>query len=230
MLLNKADALYFAGSLDSWKDASKLYGRLAKRLAFVDNITVPPDPSKPNEMSQLYKAYSSLQNVSQVTISAIPQLKSVYTQAKARLLQLAAGQDMFGHLPNWCPRLSFFFYQTEVESLLSQLKDLEMTYTSYLDALDKQTSAAESIKSGLHQVQNSLEQAKSRVALLTDANSPLRTSASQINVFTPQLKDRRTKISEDLKKISADIQKNISFDPQSILDAFSMIAVSFKFL
>jgi hypothetical protein len=226
MLLNKADALYFSNTNANWVSASTYYQRLVKRLSFVPNLTQPVDPAKPNQFSSLYYSYGSMQDVSQITTSAIVQLQSVFAQAKARLAQLGAGQDMFGHTPNWCPRMSFNFYQTRVSDLISQLQTLETANANYLDALAKQTDTSESIQSGLDQIQSSLDKANDRISLLTDPNGVLQVSASQINTFTPQLKVARTQISADLAKVANDIKNHISFDPQTIIDALSMVAVS----
>ena len=174
------------------------------------SLAEPLDEDSPDEYSMLYDAYNDMQNTTQITMSCIPQLQSVYTKAKARLAQLAAGQDIFGHSPNWAPRLSYNYYDTHVTALLESLEKLEAGNLNYLNALKAQTDASESIQEGIDQLQDSIDKANDRITLLTDSNGILEMSAIQIATYTPQLKDYRTQISGEVMKVKNDIQNNIN--------------------
>lgn len=58
---------------------------------------------------------------------------------------------MFGHSPDWAPRLSFDYYKEEVERELADLKDVERVTDNYLKALEEgratERLAAEGINS-----------------------------------------------------------------------------------
>ncbi|RAQ73638.1 hypothetical protein COH20_004760 [Aspergillus flavus] len=106
--------------------------------------------------------------------------------------------DMFGHSPDWAPRLSFDYYKEEVERELADLKDVERVTDNYLKAL---------------------EEGQSKIQLLTSSNGPLTTNAFKIATFTPLIEEKRA----DIEQRFSNVTVHSTSDPRMILEALATL-------
>ncbi|KAE8154619.1 hypothetical protein BDV25DRAFT_135787 [Aspergillus avenaceus] len=215
MVLNKANEQFFTNTVDSRKSASDMYNTIISRLAFLDNFE--DNTSKP-----LALAYDRLENEWNLTISGITQLRSIYREARSRFNRLVLGQDMFGHMANWVPRLSFLYYRKSVTDQLSFLGRQEDLTNQYEDALKKGEETQKYIVASIRDMKSSKDAAEDQIALLTGVNGPLSTTAYKIDTFTPELKRKR----EDIKEKVSHIHFKFQFDPKMIIDAFTTLITS----
>lgn len=229
MVLNKADRLFFTNSDDSdTMDAARLYTRLTERLAFVPALIESQKQPQQSETPEvpLETAYTNVEVNLQLTISPLTQLQSIYSQAKNRLNCISLGEDMFGHSVNWAPRLSYSFYQGEVNELLTFLQQVETTTNDYCTALQNSSSAAAAIEQSISNSQQSEQNAKDKIQVIGGPNGLLATSDAKINLLTPVLAAKRAAIETSMAIVEYDIQNKLNFDMDTILNAFASLAMA----
>ncbi|KAL3468737.1 hypothetical protein BJX99DRAFT_265867 [Aspergillus californicus] len=215
MLLNKANQQFFINTTDSRKTASGMYETLMSRLAFLDII-------KNHESSTLFKAYDNIENTLQITLSGLTQLDSIYSEAKSRFNRLLIGHDMFGHVVEWVPRLSFQYYQKSITNQLSFLEKEEEVTAGYEAALEKGTELSGFVSDSINQLESNKQAANDQIYLLTSPNGPLSINVYKIDNFTPEMKSKRDDIRSRLNKIEFKYQ----FDPKLLLDGLGALITS----
>ncbi|KJK65722.1 hypothetical protein P875_00022143 [Aspergillus parasiticus SU-1] len=213
MLLNKADKSFFANTTAQRERASGLYQRIIARLAFLTQL------EKQDKSSSLDTAYEALEKTWKVTISPIIELRSIRTQAENRFNRLILGQDMFGHSPDWAPRLSFDYYKEEVERELADLKDVVRVTDNYLKALEEGRATEKLVAEGINSMIPSYNAAESKIQLLTSSNGPLATNAFKIATFTPLIEEKRANIQQRLSNVTV----HSTSDPRMVLDALATL-------
>ncbi|KAL2815224.1 hypothetical protein BDW59DRAFT_166897 [Aspergillus cavernicola] len=215
MLLNKANQHFFTNTTDSRKTASGIYAILMARLGFLETL-------EDHKTSALFKSYDKMENILKVTLSGLTQLNSVYSEAKSRFNRLLIGQDMFGHLVEWVPRLSFQYYQKSITNQLSFLEKQEKSTAGYEAALKNGTELSGYIADSIKQLGSNKQAADDHVSLLTGTNGPLSTNAYKIDNFTPEMKSKR----DDIKKRLSEIEFKYQWDPKLILDGLGALITS----
>ena len=228
MLINEADRLFFTNDKKSINNAAILYARLRRRLAFIPSLISALEASdrsgKTGDEPQLWAAYDEIEG--RLTVSAITQLQSIYNQCLGRINRISLGLDMFGHAPNWSPRLSFDFYADAVESQLDFLKLLEGAMEAYY----KELVEARSSHATLEKIQKSNKKAKEaagqRIHLISRQSGILDSANERIASFTPLLKQARSDIKEKMRTVESDIERFINLDMQSLLDAFASVCMA----
>ncbi|KAF3903622.1 hypothetical protein AA313_de0204843 [Arthrobotrys entomopaga] len=228
MLLNMADSYYFTNNTDDQVKAYDLYSRLCDRLAFVPNLNKPIEPAKDGQQkySRLLTAYAELETPSTavVSIGTFNELGAVYSAAMSRRNQLMLKLDMFGHTSEWSPRLSFKFYSGEVDKALNLLKDVETDLRNYEINWRNQEALMSDLRAARAKVDQNIYQAQQRSKLLKGDNGLLLTSADQVVLYTPILKEKRVVLKALIEDIIGIIQNSLRVNPQNVLDALAMFA------
>lgn len=212
MLLKKADTLFFSNTVETRDDAALLYTRLIDRLSFLAVLK--------EEESKLATAYKRIESEWGLTVAAMPTLKSVYEQAKSRLNRMLLGQDMWGHVSDWVPRLSIQFYNVRLDPQMELLKIEEGLIGLYEDHWQKGNDTTAEVKKGIDLMGSQKRAAEAKIKLLTDENGPLVMSIDKIRAFTPQLKAKRIEISRKLRDVNFNPE---AFDPKLIIDFLSAL-------
>ncbi|OAP55689.1 hypothetical protein AYL99_09841 [Fonsecaea erecta] len=222
MLLDAADRLFFTNNPVDIGSAAVYYLRLSQRLAFVPNLSVAVESST-ETASKLQLAYASAE-ASGLTLSAIPRLQQVYARAKSGLNKISLQQDLFGHSPNWDPRLSVDFYTDGLDQLLANLKDIEASVQGYYKAivLGNEADSKQNFQTASAAFNNNTDQ----IAFLTGDNGILKTSATKITALTPKLTRARDDIKAKVQAVESDIRKNINLNPTDLLDALATVAMA----
>ncbi|PLN82658.1 hypothetical protein BDW42DRAFT_192862 [Aspergillus taichungensis] len=223
MLLNKADNSFFTNTAEERQNAFGLYQRLIARLAFLAQLQAD------NEPPTLISAYQRLESHWKVTISPIIQLQSIHSQAKSRFNRLLLGQDMFGHRSDWAPRLSFNFYEEEVERELEALKEQDEFLKTYLKDLQEGRATTKKASEGIKSMTSDKQAAEAQIKLVTGSSGPLVMNATKIATFTPSMEQQR----KDIKKRLTQVKVHTTLDPKIILDALATvvpITPSFEYL
>lgn len=193
MLLNKADDFFFSSNTDDWKRAYALYNILADRLQVLNAFQ--------GERSGLLDALEGLETKLNVTSNPVLQLKSVYEQAISRRNRLLLGQDMFGHVDSWVPRLSFGFYAQSVEERFLVLKSTEDLTAAYEDAVQKDNDVRGLVDQGISKMADAQKEAEAKIDLLTSPNGPLVSGVGKIAFLTKDVRLKRQLLSDKLSKI-----------------------------
>ncbi|KAH6637046.1 hypothetical protein F5144DRAFT_611678 [Chaetomium tenue] len=208
MLLNEADNLFFVNTPDSRSKAATLYTRLVQRLSFVPKLAQQPDCS-------LSTAYSHMESNLKLTVAALPQLKSVLSQASSRRLRILAGQDMFGHDPSWVPRLSIKVYSQRAEVLLPLLKEAEDIASGYQQALKDDAKVGDYLRRSLKAGKENEEKIQSRISSQCGSDGVISVAALQIKQVT-----------YELEKVKREIELALQVDVWKMLDALTLLVVS----
>lgn len=215
MLLNIADDRYF--STEQGGDmtlAQSLYHRLSKRLGFIEALIAKPEDGA--TIPALSKAYGELAR-KQLTFQPLVQLSAIKKHADRCLQQIEEKQDLFGHVSNWVPRLSYTFYQSRISELTKRIKALEEPLKKY------KTDPSDAINKTISNAVSHAADSRDEVDLLT--KGPLNSAAAQIDRFTPMLKTKK-KLLQDLLSNAADgIKHSWNTDPKIFIDALCMTAM-----
>jgi hypothetical protein len=174
--------------------------------------------------SPMLQAYARDEAIG-LTVNPIPQLQSIRQLANTRLNQILSGRDLFGHDPQWGPRLSFFFYQQQYTNLAPQLQVVEENYSQYLAALAA-GDAASYLSGAVADAQNRMDEASQQIDMITDPNGPLNTSGFQVGSFSPLLRQKRNDIQAQVQRIEWDISNSYDLSPSLFIDALSSIAMA----
>ena len=213
MLLNKADDLFFSSNTENWKSAYTLYNTLLDRLQVLDGF-------QGGDSSGLFNALKNLETELNVTNNPVVQLKSVYEQANSRRNRLLLGQDMFGHVDSWVPRLSFSFYAQSVEERFGVLESVEDLTAAYEEAFQKETDTHTMINQGISKMVYAQKEAQDKIDLLTSPNGPLVSGVHKISFLTRDMKAKRQLLTKKLENIQFTRK---DFDWTIILDAGSLL-------
>ncbi|KAI1195577.1 hypothetical protein F5X97DRAFT_240920 [Nemania serpens] len=215
MLLNKANQQFFNSTTDSRTTASGIYRTLMSRLAFLDIL-------EDHTSSTLFKSYDDIENTLKITLSGLTQLNSAYAEAKSRFNQLLIGQDMFGHLVEWVPRLSFQYYRKSITNQLSFLEKVEKVTAGYQAALKNGTELSGLVSDSIKQLKSNKQAASDQVLLLTGPNGPLSINIYKIDNFTPEMKSKR----DGIRRRLTGIEFKYHVDPKLILDGLGTLITS----
>lgn len=215
MLLNKANQHFFTNTTDSRTTASGMYRTLMSRLAFLNIL-------EDHKSSTLFKSYDDIENTLKITLSGLTQLNSVYSEAKSRFNRLLIGQDMFGHLVDWVPRLSFQYYRKSITNQLSFLEKEEKATAGYEAALKNGTELSGFVSDSIKQLKSNKQAASDQILLLTGPNGPLSINVYKIDNFTPEMKLKR----DDIRKRLNEIEFKHHVDPKLILDGLGTLITS----
>lgn len=213
MLLNKADNSFFTNTVEERNKAFELYRRLIARLAFLKLF------KSEDEDSSLVSAYKALESEWKITISPIIQLQSIRSQAENKYNRLLLGQDMFGHRPDWAPRLSFDYYQEEVNKQLQDSMNEEAVLDAYLEALKDGNATTKLASGGINSMTSNREAAEAQIKLMASTSGPLVTNAAKVATFTPLIEQKR----KDIKERITHVQIHSTFNPRTILDALATV-------
>jgi hypothetical protein len=214
MFLNKADDLFYSNDTENWKSALELYNTLLARLQVLDGL-------KDNSSSGLFNALKQLETDLNITNNPIMQLRSVYDQANSRRNRLLLGQDMFGHVDSWVPRLSFGFYAQSVEQRFRVLKSAEELTKDYEDAFQNDNDTRTMVEQGITKMVDAEKEAQAKIDLLTSPNGPLVGGVYKISFLTKDMKAKRQLVSKKLSNIHF---KDKGFDWTLLLDGVSLLA------
>ncbi|KAF7629508.1 serine protein kinase [Aspergillus flavus] len=212
MLLNKADDLFFSSNTDDWKSANTIYNTLLARLQVLHD--------QGNSSSGLFSALEHLETELNVTYNPIEQLRLVYEQAISRRNRLLLGQDMFGHVDSWVPRLSFGFYAQSVEQRFEVLKSAEYLTAEYEEAFQKNNDLRTTVEKGISKMLDAQKEAEAKIDLLTSSNGPLVTGIYKISSLTKEVKTKRQLLTKKLTNIQFAAKQ---FDWTILLDAASTL-------
>ena len=215
MLLNKADEYFFSSDMNNWNNASALYDTLLGRLqvlkAFEDNQ---------NSNSGLYQALEYLETGLNITNNPVAQLNSIREQARSRRNRLLLGQDMFGHVDNWVPRLSFGFYAQSVVERFSVLELAENLTATYEEAFKKNNDVLRIVDQGISSMASAQKEAEAKIDLLTSRNGPLISGIYKISFLTTDIKLKRQIVKDKLASIQFTDKTDRMFP---LIDAFSTL-------
>ncbi|KAF2176812.1 hypothetical protein K469DRAFT_395992 [Zopfia rhizophila CBS 207.26] len=224
MLLNLADALHFSNDLAQMKKAKLYCSKLIRRLGFTTAIK-----DKDNIDSNLAKAYAEESAGWKLLISPkdepAKQLESMYDQAVSKLKQMSLGFDMFGHAPQWTPRLSFRFYYKDISDMLVRFKELEEKFSRYEQALTGKQEASEEPIARQQYNDKALATETIRIDQLEGPSGILQGYASRIRALQPYIEKKRADVKNKFEDVEDAIQRNKNFDPQTILDAVASICM-----
>ncbi|KAL2012685.1 hypothetical protein VTN00DRAFT_210 [Thermoascus crustaceus] len=218
MLLRQADVAFFNNVPSEKERASMLYRRLLSRLGFVKEANFGDQHSSP-----LAGAYHHLATEWKLTLFPESALRSVYEQAEKKLNRLLLGQDMWGHSPNWVPRMSVQFYDEELDRSLRLLKEEETLTTDYEKALEANNATKRFVQQGMDSLRSNKDTATARIARLTAENGPLSMSVYKIAAFTPRLKAKKEQIQNQLDLLKNKF-RNPPFDYFKIFDALTTLS------
>ncbi|KAF2477201.1 uncharacterized protein BDR25DRAFT_251807 [Lindgomyces ingoldianus] len=216
MLSNQGDAFYFSGDVGN---AREVYSRLTKRLAFVPTLNTS------DLKSPLAKAYQQARDDWKLIISPdkkpVAQLGSLLNQTTTKLNRIGLNQDIFGHAPNWVPRLAFWLYFNTLNSMLIILEKQTTTLKRYEDAL--RTNAKEIEKEIAQSIANAdgLAAAKVQIDQLTNSSGIMQGYVAKIRAAKPKLEQKHDKITAQMDKVKDDIQNKLNFNPQDIVEGFA---------
>jgi hypothetical protein len=149
-------------------------------------------------------------------MSAMAQLRSIYSEAHSRRNRLLLGQNMFGNGLNWVPRLEFL---KSAENQLRFLKEQEELTTTYENTRKKQHKVEVDSEKALASLRSSKQAAEKQILLLTDTNGLLKTLAYKITSYTAEMRAKK----EHVKDLVHNIQFDYKWDPKMIIDALSML-------
>ncbi|KAJ5520798.1 serine protein kinase [Penicillium fimorum] len=193
MLLNKADDFFFSSNADEWKTAYALYNVLLDRLQVLNAFQ--------GKRSGLLDALEGLETKLNVTNNPVIQLKSVYEQAVSRRNRLLLGQDMFGHVDSWVPRLSFGFYAESIEERFRVLKSTEELTAAYEEAVQKGNDVRALVDEGIRKMADVQKEAEAKIGLLTSTNGPLVSGVNKIALLTREIKLKRELLMDKLRRV-----------------------------
>ena len=196
MLLNKADEHFFSSATNQWKIASTLYDVLLGRLQVLGAFT-----NNHNYSSGLSKALNHLDTNLGITTNPVAQLRSIYELAKSRRNRLLLGQDMFGHVDSWVPRLSVGFYAQAVEDRFKVLEAAESLTAAYEEAFQSDNDVTTLVNQGISNMASAQGEAEAKINLLTSDNGPLISGIYKIAFLTKELKAKRQVLRENMSSI-----------------------------
>lgn len=220
MLLNKADDLFFTSDARSLVKASEIYNQLLLRLQVLDAIPTTTTRQPKASKSGLEKAWDHLEVDAKITNNPIGQLRSVYEQAKNRRNRLLLGQDMFGHVGDWVPRLSFGFYAQSVDKRFKVLEATEKITHDYETAFQEGNDLKTEVNNGIDSMVAAEAEAKAKRDALTALNGPLLMGIYKIISLSAEMKTKRGQV----KAKMATITFNYNLDPQLVLDGLATLA------
>ncbi|KAJ5359330.1 uncharacterized protein N7496_011743 [Penicillium cataractarum] len=228
MILNQADRYFFANDPSSIQQATILYSRLVQRLNFIPTLLTPAagDTTPPPAPPPLQKAYDYVQDVLGLTITALPQLQTILSQATHKLGNISLGYDMFGHAANWAPRVSYGFYESEISSGLRLLQQVEQANNAYANALQQQESAAQALSASLQNNLMSQQDSQEQINLIVGNGGILEMSAAKITKATPTLQQKMDAIKKAMTAVETDIQNYLNLNPMTLLTAFASFAMA----
>ncbi|KAF3935183.1 hypothetical protein ABW20_dc0109483 [Dactylellina cionopaga] len=225
MLLNQADGFFFSNDPGNLSKAALLYQQIATRTAFVNSTAPSSSTSRAaDDETPMFQAYDK-DEARGLTVNPIPQLQNIQQLARARLNQILSGRDLFGHDPNWGPRLSFYFYQQQYIDLAKSLDEAEQNYEKYMTALAA-SDARDYLTGAAAAAQSRMGQSQAQIDMITAPNGPFNTSGFQVGLFTPLLRDKRAEIQAQVQRIEWDINNSLDLSPSVFINALSSIAIA----
>lgn len=218
MLLEEANLAIFSNTHEDLKTASMLYERLIQRLSFLKTIDFGTPTSK------LAAAYHRITSTWELTLFPESQLRSILAEAASHLNRLMLGRDMWGHSPDWTPRMSIQFYEAELRRQLDLLKDQEVLLAEYENSLREVHDTQRIIEKGVASMISKGRKAEDEITRLNESNGPLVSSIDSINAVTPRLKEKKASIQQMLKNASVTPQGPPIKEMTMILEAVSTLA------
>ncbi|KAL2673793.1 hypothetical protein Neosp_012237 [[Neocosmospora] mangrovei] len=215
--------------LSSYGEARALYQKLLRRLHFVPALKQQLRASNTQdiyETSQGQVRFSlaasyALMYKDKLCLDPIVQLLQVYDHTVQRLNWASMGMDFMGHEGLWAPRLTYKFYETELDTFVVRAAELAKSFAGVKGREEAQAAVERSHKS----CQLQLDGIETRIRLLTAVpNGELISIGSQIAEYTPILRAKRLLLQSSISKATVEIQKSSNWDPKIILDALCMIA------
>ncbi|RMJ15836.1 hypothetical protein BHE90_000072 [Fusarium euwallaceae] len=214
----------------SYGDARALYQKLLRRLHFVPALKRQLRASSTQDLPELSQqdqakfslaaAYASIFK-DKLCLDPIVQLLQVYDHTVQRLNWSSMGMDFMGHEGLWAPRLTYKFYETELEGFAVKAAELAKSLAD-TQSRDKAQAAIERSHSNC---QLQLDGIETRIRLLTAVpNGELILIGSQIAEYTPILRAKRLLLQSRISNAKVGIEKTWNWDPKIILDALCMIA------
>ncbi|MCJ1281790.1 hypothetical protein MMC26_001113 [Xylographa opegraphella] len=219
LLLNRADASFFANTIKSLSLAQALYERLIRRLFFISELN-----SEQGKQSKIYKHLEDISTGKQLCIAPLAELSGVLCEAKSRLARISLGQDMFGQGPTWVPRLSYVSYSERAKDMISRYKTLEQTLKAYQAVGETDDAKREKITAVRGAAEAEQQVNESRINAMFDENGPIRTSAYKIKAYDPIMKNKRQDLKAEIDRVASQIDRSVNVT--KVFEAFSAIASS----
>lgn len=211
MILNEADQFFFLNTPESRPKAAALYTRLLSRLSFVPKL---------GDTAQA-KAYDRLEKEQKLTVAALSQLESVFSQARTRQARILAGQDIFGRDPSWVPRLSTKVYAQRADKLLVALKGVEDMTSGYQEALKNDGKVEQYLKSSLKAGKDNEEHLKSLLDSQCGPDGAISAAAAQVTKFAQLQSEKREEIKGPLERVKDEIGRASQIDFWKVFEGLS---------
>ncbi|UPK92089.1 hypothetical protein LCI18_003024 [Fusarium solani-melongenae] len=213
-----------------YEEARVLYQKILRRLHFVpalkeqldirDNQDLLKLPKEEQERFSLAASYAAMVS-DNLCLDPIAQLFQVYDHAVQRLNWTSIGMDFMGHAGLWTPRLTYKFYETELDGFVSKVTEVAKS----LADIQGEEKAKAALEKSHQNCKLQLEGIQTRIMLLTaHPNGELRLIGTQIAEYTPLLKAKRTLLQKMVAEAKVEIKKEWNWDPKILLDALCMIA------
>lgn len=209
MLVQNAGLHYFLAALsqhldqDDLKQTCILLDRLAIRLAFI------PDLTGDNSTDSTDFSYQSL----------ISSYQSVTNWQK----QLSLGLDFYGNSYGYVPLLSFSTYFNALVPLITNFQGLEISYTDYFQAEEKNNITIDNIRDALSKQKMTIDHAADDLRSLQDLANQI---AYSIFMYTDPILQKRQALDQAIQELSQDIESYFNFSWKDFLSACSTIALA----
>lgn len=237
MVLNAANAYFYASNpqddtnKDSRVAAGIFYTRLVRRLDFVVPLYGKPSADPPaiteseTEPPALLVAFRGIEG--QLTLAVQETLVNIHNTAKTSLNLLLGGRDMFGHLPNWVPRLSAASYAIDAQKSFERLDDIQRTWNEYAQNYQQTATRSSQLAGWISSADARILSAVKQQSLL--AGPPggfLEDLMEQIENFTPVITKQRNDLISQLAVVKHVVESSFSIDIGSLLGALANVAMA----
>lgn len=214
MLLEKAKLLYFnldGTDKEALDNTYALFNRIRNRTVLFKGLS---------KESALYKEYTEKEYGLGVS-NSIAQLVSIYDVASSYIFQLTHGQDFFGYIYDYVPLVSYSEYETLLQTLLDNFKDLEKNYNQYYQELRDKKNNVDYIKSARSQISSIQYNATLDLGVL---EKDINTEAQNIDFYQSTLEQKKQDILNGMDDLKSALASHFDFNIDSFFSSLSMIA------
>ncbi|EFR01059.1 hypothetical protein MGYG_04062 [Nannizzia gypsea CBS 118893] len=230
MLLDKANLLWFCGTLRQKAQGVIILERILKRLEFLD--FKPAQQSHAEE--PLWSAYRAAEYGLFLTSgpkdeepASIQQLRAIKTEAEAALIHIRSGDDYYGGKSGdvrlgarKVPRASFKFYQETAAYFVEYLAKAEDTYRKCLSSSKDEEAKREAVRKRISMCETVAQNANTMIA---EAKKDLVKSGMAIRVRNEAIKPARERLEKELETVMDLIRKQFGANFQDLLDALGQV-------
>ncbi|KAK3297293.1 uncharacterized protein B0H64DRAFT_457362 [Chaetomium fimeti] len=233
MVLERAKARYYAGtprpgsdgkgkaSLLAWGEARATLENLLDRLEFLDDAHRPTDLSKSNLVAAYKIGNATLSiPVSDTGTDDLPaslsQLITTRNEAVGLYAQMETGLDAFNDSYNSVPLGSFGSYEENLKSSLTYLRETELRFKGYKEAVDKAVENKEHIEASRRATNAAIAH---NVNMHRDIVGELNKTAANIAQFDYPLSRARTSLTEAANQVKRELEKAIPFPFEELVNA-----------